>query len=113
MATISLYHDTRSGKEEFPVKLRISHKKEKAYINIGVKVASNEWDGKSVIDNKKAKTYNTQGKRIYRHSKKDNACGTDSENVRTKHCLTSSYRVEQCTCNNSSDTVANGKHAYK
>jgi site-specific recombinase XerD len=59
MATISLYHDTRSGKEEFPVKLRISHKKEKAYINIGVKVASNEWDGKSVIDNKKAKTYNT------------------------------------------------------
>lgn len=56
-----MYHDTRSGKEEFPVKLRISHKGEKAYINLGIKVTPQEWDDSEgkVIGNKKAKTYNT------------------------------------------------------
>lgn len=59
MAKISLYHDTRSGKDEFPIKLRISHKKEKVYVGTGIKVAPHEWDGKSVIGHKKAKTYNS------------------------------------------------------
>ena len=61
MAKITMYHDTRSGKEEFPVKLRISHKGEKAYINLGIKVTPQEWDDSEgkVIGNKKAKTYNT------------------------------------------------------
>lgn len=58
MAKITLYHDTRSGKDEFPVKLRIAHKKEKAYVSTGIKVALHEWDGKAVIGNKKAKAYN-------------------------------------------------------
>lgn len=60
MATVTLYHDTRSGKDTFPVKLRIAHKKEKAYILLGIKVAPEEWDDAScqVIGNKKAKTHN-------------------------------------------------------
>jgi site-specific recombinase XerD len=60
MATVTLFHDTRSGKDIFPIKLRISHKNEKAYISLGIKVAPDEWDGNSgmVVGNKKAKTYN-------------------------------------------------------
>ena len=61
MATLTLYHDTRSGKNEFPIKLRISHKREKAYISLGIKVAVHEWDEQTcqVIGNKKAKTHNS------------------------------------------------------
>jgi integrase len=60
MATVTLYHDTRSGKDTFPVKLRIAHKKEKAYILLGIKVAIDEWDSETcrIIGNKNAKTYN-------------------------------------------------------
>ena len=61
MAKISLYHDTRSGKNEFPIKLRISHKKEATYIGLGIKVAPHEWDEatNAVVGHKKAKTYNS------------------------------------------------------
>ena len=60
MATVTLYHDTRSGKDTFPVKLRIAHKKEKAYILLGIKVALDEWDNETcrIIGNKNAKAYN-------------------------------------------------------
>ena len=61
MATLTLYHDTRSGKDTFPIKMRIAHKKEKAYISLGIKVAVYEWDEQTsqIIGNKKAKTYNS------------------------------------------------------
>lgn len=61
MATIKFFHDTRSGKDEFPIKLRIAHKKETACISLNIKVAPQEWDAKKgeVIGNKKAKTYNS------------------------------------------------------
>lgn len=61
MAKITLYHDTRSGKDEFPLKLRIAQKKEVAYVSLNFKVATHEWDEASgmVIGNKKAKTYNS------------------------------------------------------
>ena len=47
MATVTLYHDTRSGKDTFPIKLRIAHKKEKAYISLGIKVTPEEWDAET------------------------------------------------------------------
>jgi site-specific recombinase XerD len=60
MARLSFYHDTRSGKSEFPLKIRISHKKEKAYINTGVKISVDFWSDADgvVIGHEKAKTYN-------------------------------------------------------
>lgn len=60
MAKITLYHDTRSGKEEFPIKLRIAHKKETAYINLGIKVAPEDWSEElgMVIKGTKAKSHN-------------------------------------------------------
>ena len=59
MAAVTLYHDTRSGRDTFPIKLRISHKKEKAYISLGIKVSPEEWDGNAVVGHKQAKTYNS------------------------------------------------------
>lgn len=59
MAAVTLYHDTRSGRDTFPIKLRISHKKEKAYISLGIKVSPEEWDGSAVVGHKQAKTYNS------------------------------------------------------
>lgn len=60
MAKLFFYHDTRSGKGEFPVKIRIQHNKEKAYINTGVKIAPECWcdeDG-VVIGHPKSKSLN-------------------------------------------------------
>lgn len=59
MAAVTLYHDTRSGKDTFPIKLRIAHKKEKAYVSLGIKVSPEEWDGNAVVGHKQAKTYNS------------------------------------------------------
>lgn len=59
MAKISLYLDTRSGKDEFPVKLRISHRKETTFVGTGIKVAPYQWNGKEVMGHKKAKSYNS------------------------------------------------------
>ena len=61
MATLSYYHDTRSGKDVFPIKIRISHNKENVYITLGIKVAPHQWnseDGK-VIDHPSEKSYNS------------------------------------------------------
>lgn len=59
MAKITIYHDTRSGKDEFPIKIRIAQNGEKAYVGTGIRVALSEWDGKMVIGHKKAKAYNS------------------------------------------------------
>lgn len=61
MAKLSFYHDTRSGSGEFPLKIRILHKKQNAYIGIGIRIAPEHWDAENgiVIGHNKAKTYNS------------------------------------------------------
>lgn len=61
MAKLSFYHDTRSGSGEFPLKIRILHKKQNAYIGTGIRIAPEHWDAENgiVIGHTKAKTYNS------------------------------------------------------
>ena len=59
MAKFSMYLDTRSGINEFPIKLRISHKKDAAFVSTNIKVAPYQWNGKEVVGHKKAKSYNS------------------------------------------------------
>lgn len=60
MARLSFYHDTRSGKDECPIKIRISQGKEKAYISLGVKVSPENWNSKDgvVVGHERAKQFN-------------------------------------------------------
>ena len=60
MAKLALVLDTRSGDGEFPLKLRISTKKTKAYIGLGMKLTPEQWDEKEgkVVGHKNEKTYN-------------------------------------------------------
>lgn len=60
MAKVTIYHDTRSGAGEFPLKLRITHKEKAVHINLGIKVPAEHWDKKEgkVVDDINAKTYN-------------------------------------------------------
>lgn len=72
MAKLTIYHDTRSGKEDFPLKVRISHKKENAYITTGVRVTTEEWDSGNnmVVGHKNAMAYNTLIMSKYSHAKR-------------------------------------------
>lgn len=58
MANISFYLDTRSGKEDYPLKLRITHKGEKAYILTDIRLTKAQWDGKMIVEHKKAESLN-------------------------------------------------------
>lgn len=60
MAKLTIYHDTRSGKGEFPIKVRISHKKETVYISTGVKIAPEFWNSQDciVVGHEHVKSYN-------------------------------------------------------
>ena len=60
MAKLSFYQDTRSGKDSYPIKIRISHKKQNAYVSTGVKVTTEQWDEQNgaVINHEKAKNFN-------------------------------------------------------
>lgn len=58
MANISFYLDTRSGKEDYPLKLRISHRGEKVYIPTDIRLTKEQWDGKMVIEHEKADSMN-------------------------------------------------------
>jgi len=60
MAKLSYYHDTRSGKDTFPLKIRITHQKANVYISLGIRVGKEQWDAEScaVIGHEKSKTYN-------------------------------------------------------
>lgn len=62
MAKLFYYHDTRSGKGTFPLKIRISHNKGNAYIGLGIRIAPEQWDAESgmVVGHEKAKTYNVR-----------------------------------------------------
>lgn len=61
MAKLLLFHDTRSGKDEFPLKLRITHKGASVHINLGIKVAPEYWDKENnqIVGHKKEKTFNS------------------------------------------------------
>ena len=51
MATVSFILDKRTAKEIYPLKMRISHGRNKtALIGIGIKLREDQWDGKSVIN---------------------------------------------------------------
>ena len=58
MAKISFYLDTRFGNGPYPLKLRISHKGEKAYLPTDISLTPEQWDGKAVINHEKAKSLN-------------------------------------------------------
>lgn len=62
MAKLFYYHDTRSGKDTFPLKIRISHNKGNAYIGLGIRISPEQWDAESgmVVGHEKAKTYNAR-----------------------------------------------------
>jgi integrase len=60
MAKLALVLDTRSGNGTFPLKVRISTKKTKSYIGLGIKLTPEQWneeEGK-VVDHKDEKTLN-------------------------------------------------------
>ena len=61
MAKLSFYLDTRSGSGTFPLKIRILHKKQNAYLGTGVRIAPEQWDAENgiVVSHEKAKTYNS------------------------------------------------------
>ena len=58
MAKLSYYLDTRSGKEVFPLKIRISHRDSATFILTGITLRKDQWDGKAVINHEQEKTYN-------------------------------------------------------
>lgn len=60
MAKLSFYHDTRSGKNDFPIKIRISHQKEKVYIGTEIRVKPEQWNSNDgvVINHPSSKAYN-------------------------------------------------------
>ena len=58
MAKVTFFHDTRSGNEEFPLKLRITHKGKSVHINLGVKLSLEQWNGEMVINHKSERTLN-------------------------------------------------------
>lgn len=61
MAKLSFYLDTRSGKGEFPLKIRIAHKKENAYISLGVKIEPQFWNATDgvVVGHENSRSYNS------------------------------------------------------
>lgn len=58
MAKLSYYLDTRSGNGTFPLKMRIAHKGEKAYILMDINLSLEQWDGKAVINHGNEKALN-------------------------------------------------------
>ena len=58
MAKVNFFHDTRSGANQFPLKLRIAHKGKTALVSIDVKVSPEQWNGKEIIDHEDADKLN-------------------------------------------------------
>ena len=60
MAKLFFYHDTRSGKGEFPIKIRIQHNKCKAYLGTDIKVAPEQWDDANgvIVNHPQSRTLN-------------------------------------------------------
>lgn len=60
MAKLVYILDTRSGKEDHPLKLRISHGRGSAvYLGTGIRLKPGQWDGKEIVGHKKAETLNS------------------------------------------------------
>lgn len=55
---LTFFHDTRSGQGEFPIKLRITHHSKSVHINLDVRVAADQWDGKEIINHPRSKALN-------------------------------------------------------
>lgn len=62
MAKLFYYHDTRSGHDTFPLKIRISHNKGNAYLGLDIRIAPDQWDAgnASVVNHDSAKQYNAR-----------------------------------------------------
>lgn len=58
MATVTFFHDMRSGSGDFPLKLRITHKQQSVHITLGIRLTPEQWDGESVVNHPNAKTLN-------------------------------------------------------
>lgn len=60
MAKVTIYHDTRAGKNDFPLKIKIAHRNEVAYISTNIRVSVDQWDKASnmVVNHEKARTFN-------------------------------------------------------
>lgn len=60
MATLSFYLDKRKAEETFPLKLRITHGRGKtALISLDIKLREDQWDGRQIVNHKKAQTLNS------------------------------------------------------
>ena len=60
MASVSFFLDKRKASNDFPLKMMISHGKNKyALISTGIRLEQHQWDGKSIVNHKKADTLNT------------------------------------------------------
>ena len=60
MATVTFFHDKRSGTENFPLKLRITHQRKAVHINLDIKLTPEQWDEVKgeIVQHKKADTLN-------------------------------------------------------
>ena len=58
MAKLTFYLDTRSGSGTFPLKLRISHKGDKAYISTDISLTPEQWDGQQIVNHPNEKKLN-------------------------------------------------------
>ena len=59
MATVSYFLDKRVAKENYPLKMRIVHGKNKsALIGMDIKLTEEQWDGKGIINHKNAEKLN-------------------------------------------------------
>ena len=67
MTTVSLYHDTRHGSAQSPVKIRITKQREAAFISTGVAVSPAQWDKtrSEVVKHDQARTYNLRIRTLY------------------------------------------------
>jgi integrase len=58
MAKTSFYLDTRSGSEDFPLKLRITHRQKVVHIGLDIRLTPDQWDGEQIVNHKDEKTLN-------------------------------------------------------
>lgn len=71
MATVTFFLDKRTAKDLYPLKMKINHGSGKsALISMGIKLTEDQWDGKQIINHRKADTLND-----YLGAKRNNAEG--------------------------------------
>lgn len=60
MATTKLYLDMRSGAAPYPLKLTVTHERKATYMNLGVRLNPEQWDGVKIVKHPRAKMLNNQ-----------------------------------------------------